>query len=110
MAKTNWLYIGCSIHSVPSLSKVATRSSGLTKSGPPSLVTLVTKSMMLCLVAPSFQDGSGSSAARASVAEQSASNAAAKARRFIQGMVIGRILVSGDKAGARDGRPLCLAS
>ena len=49
MAKTNWLYIGCSIHSVPSLSKVATRSSGLTKSGPPSLVTVPTKSMIALL-------------------------------------------------------------
>src|SRR5262245_34233704 len=59
-AKTSWTYIGCSHQSVPSLSKVAMRCSGGTKSGLPSAVTLATKSVIARFVAPSFQDGSGS--------------------------------------------------
>ena len=62
-AKRNWKYIGCSHQRVPSLSKVAMRSSGLTKSGEPSFVTRSTKSVTDFLVGPSFQEGSGSSAA-----------------------------------------------
>src|SRR5436190_847232 len=61
-AKSNWKYIGCSHQSVPSLSNVAMRSSGGTKSDEPSLVTLATKSVIDFLVAPSFHDGSGSAA------------------------------------------------
>ena len=41
------------------------RSSGATKLAPPSVVVEVTKSRIACFAAPSFQDGSGSSWARA---------------------------------------------
>ena len=44
--KASWTYIGCSIHSVPSLSKVAMRWSAGTKSGPPCVVTRATKSVI----------------------------------------------------------------
>src|SRR5436190_12208644 len=57
--------MGCSHQSVPSLSNVAIRCSGSTKSRPPFLVTLSTKLMIAFLAAHSFQEGSGSSAARA---------------------------------------------
>ena len=50
---------GFSDQSVPSLSKVAMRSGGGTKSGPPSRVTRATKSTIDFLAAPSFHDGSG---------------------------------------------------
>ena len=42
-AKASWVYIGCSTHRVPSLSNVAMRSAGGTKSGPPCRVTRATK-------------------------------------------------------------------
>lgn len=58
-AKASWVYIGCSTHNVPSLSKVAMRSAGGTKSGEPSRVTAATKSSIDCFVAPSFHEGSG---------------------------------------------------
>ena len=48
--KASWTYIGCSIHSVPSLSKVAMRWSSGTKSGP--LVTRATKSVIDALGRP----------------------------------------------------------
>ena len=54
------MYSGFSSHSVPSLSNVAMRSAGGTKSGPPAVVTFVTKSRMALLAAPSFQEVSGS--------------------------------------------------
>ena len=57
------MYIGCSTHSVPSLSNVAIRSCGGTKSGLPSVVTFFTNARIACFEGPSFQDGSGSSAA-----------------------------------------------
>ena len=41
-AKSSWKYIGCSAHSVPSLSNVAMRSGAGTKSAEPSFVTLST--------------------------------------------------------------------
>ena len=69
-AKTSWKYIGCSAQSVPSLSKMAMRSAGGTKSGLPALVTFSTKSTMDCLAAPSFQDGSGSAACAASASRR----------------------------------------
>src|SRR5258708_5235532 len=59
-AKANWTYIGCSTQRVPSLSKVAMRSAGATKSAPPALVTRSTKSTMACFVGVSFHDGKGS--------------------------------------------------
>ncbi len=74
-----WKYIGCSVHSVPSLSKVAMRSPGAMKSGPPSVVAAVTKSRIACLVGPSFHDGSGSSWAKAGVAR---TRARIRARRM----------------------------
>ena len=52
--------IGCSAHSVPSLSKVAMRSAGGTKSGEPCFVTRSTKPTMAFLGAVSFHDASGS--------------------------------------------------
>src|SRR5262245_18045547 len=52
--------MGCSDHSVPSLSKTAMRSAAGTKSAPPWVVTRETKSRMAFLDAPSFQEGSGS--------------------------------------------------
>ena len=60
MAKIVWKYIGCSVHSVPSLSKVAMRSGIGIQSRPPGVVVRVTKSMIDCLFGPSFHDGSGS--------------------------------------------------
>src|SRR5437764_14825370 len=45
---------------MPSLSKVAMRSSGLTKSGEPSFVTFSTKATIAFFGAVSFQEGSGS--------------------------------------------------
>jgi hypothetical protein len=58
--KSNWMGIGFSHHSVPSLSNTATRSSGGTKSGEPSVVTRWTNSWIACLLAPARQLDSGS--------------------------------------------------
>src|SRR6202008_1565973 len=54
------VYMGCSTHQVPSLSKVAMRSAAGTKSDEPARVTAATNSKMDCLERPSFQEGSGS--------------------------------------------------
>src|SRR5271169_2498782 len=59
-ANRTWKYIGCSAQSVPSLSKVATRSASGTKWGEPCLVTRSTNATMACLVAVLFQEGSRS--------------------------------------------------
>jgi hypothetical protein len=56
----NWKYNGFSDHSVPSLSNVAIRSAGGTKSGEPGVVTFFTKVMIDSFALPSFQDGRGS--------------------------------------------------
>jgi hypothetical protein len=53
-------YIGRSTHSVPSLSKFATRSAGATKSGPPALVTRPTSFTIACFGGVAFHDGNGS--------------------------------------------------
>src|SRR6202050_1862764 len=58
--KASWVYIGCSTHNVPSLSNVAMRSAGGTKSGPPCWMTRATKPVIACLLGPSFHDGSES--------------------------------------------------
>jgi hypothetical protein len=58
-AKASWTGIGSSTHKVPSLSNIAMRSAGGTKSGEPSRVTAVTKFRIDCFVAPSFHEGSG---------------------------------------------------
>ena len=79
-----WKYIGCSDQSVPSLSKVAMRSPGATKSGPPSVVAAVTKSTIACLVGPSFQDGSGSSWAKAGAREDEGEEEGAAHGRVLQ--------------------------
>ena len=63
-AKIIWKYIGFSHHSVPSLSNVARRSAGWTKSLLPGVVTFSTKEMIADFVAPSFQEGRWSSAER----------------------------------------------
>src|SRR5262249_18178392 len=59
-AKTNWIQIGCSGQSVPSLSNTAMRWVGCTKSDVPSVVTRLTKSTKRPFAAHSFQEGSGS--------------------------------------------------
>ena len=56
----DWKYIGCSVHSVPSLSKVAMRSGTGIQSRPPGVVVRATNSTIDCLAGPSFQDGNGS--------------------------------------------------
>ncbi|MNK98662.1 hypothetical protein D3C87_1190320 [compost metagenome] len=53
-----WKYMGCSLHSVPSLSKTAMRSWTGTKSGLPGSVTAFTKATMAVLDGPSVQDAS----------------------------------------------------
>src|SRR6516164_9782013 len=53
--KSAWTYSGFSHHSVPSLSNVAIRSEGGTKSGPPSVVTRSTKWRIAARVGVSFQ-------------------------------------------------------
>jgi hypothetical protein len=59
MAKRNWKYSGCSARSVPSLSKVATRSAGGTKSGEPCVVTRSTNATIAALGSVSFHDRRG---------------------------------------------------
>src|SRR5271168_571462 len=54
------MYIGCSAHSVPSLSKVAIRSASGTKSGETGFVTRSTKAIIAFFGSVSFHDGSGS--------------------------------------------------
>src|SRR5436305_4969787 len=80
-AKSNWKYIGCSHQSVPSLSNVAMRSSGGTKSGEPSFVTFATNSTTYCLAVPSFQEANGS-AACALVVMKTTVQTSATVRRF----------------------------
>jgi hypothetical protein len=60
IANMIWKYIGCSAHSVPSLSNVAMRASTGTKSAPPGVVTRGTKSVIDFFTGPSFQEGRGS--------------------------------------------------
>src|SRR5207249_9043311 len=55
-----WVYIGCSTHVVPSWSKVAMRSSGVTYFGSDLSVTSLTKARIACLAGPSFHDSRGS--------------------------------------------------
>src|SRR5439155_11837224 len=82
-ANSNWKYIGCSHQSVPSLSNVAMRSSGGTKSGEPSFVTLATNSTMDCLAAPSFHEDNGSPASAIVVVKARAQTSAAAMRFFV---------------------------
>src|SRR3954449_6454762 len=56
--KSIWIGIGCSHHSVPSLSNTATRSSTGTGAEPSSPVVAATKSKIACFAAPSRQLGS----------------------------------------------------
>ncbi len=63
MAKKAWKYIGCSAHSVPSLSNTAMRSGSGTKSGEPAFVTRSTKATTAFFGAASFHEGSESTAA-----------------------------------------------
>jgi len=53
-------HIGCSTHGVPSWSKVAIRSAGSTRLGPPRVVVVCTNSTIAFFAAPSFHVGSGS--------------------------------------------------
>ena len=53
-AKKSWICKGCSHHSVPSLSNVAIRRAGGTKSGPPAFVTRATKSRIADFDDPGF--------------------------------------------------------
>ena len=56
--KPSSIGIGCSHHSVPSVSKTAIRSAGGTKSGLPGLVTASTNPLMASRAAVGFHDGS----------------------------------------------------
>src|SRR6267154_5325170 len=67
-AKASWKYIGCSAHSVPSLSKVAILSADGTRSGEPCLVTRSTNVTIAFLVTASFHDGNGSVTAVCAIA------------------------------------------
>src|SRR4051812_9545555 len=66
--------MGCSTHRVPSLSNVAMRYSGLTKSRDPSLVTRATKSTIAFFGSVSLHEGNGS-CARAAEAPHNATSA-----------------------------------
>jgi hypothetical protein len=68
---------------VPSLSKVAIRSAGGTKSGEPCFVTRSTKATMAVLGAVSFHDGSGAWARLGAVQEIANSAMAAARTRLI---------------------------
>src|SRR4030095_8365861 len=86
MAKISWKYKGCSAQRVPSLSNVAMRSAGGTKSGEPFLVTLDTKSSMDCLVLPSLHDGSRSADCVTVVVKASAQKSAAAMMFCLRGI------------------------
>ena len=58
--KSSWIGMGFSHHSVPSLSKTATRAAGGSAWAELSLETLSTKSRMASLAAPARQLGNGS--------------------------------------------------
>src|SRR5262245_25431790 len=73
--------MGCSTQSVPSWSNVAMRSAGGTKLGLPCVVVDLTKSTMAFFAAPSFQDGSGSVCAKATVVARLATTAPSTKRR-----------------------------
>src|SRR6266702_427292 len=87
--KASWTYIGCSHHSVPSLSKVAMRSAGGTKSGEPCLVTRSTKVTIAFLGAVSFHDGNGSWAKPGAVDDIAIDVIAAMRTQFRQTVFMG---------------------
>src|SRR5208282_386779 len=62
-ANIAWVYNGCSVQSVPSWSKVATRSLGSTYFELDFSVVSLTKELIAFFEGPSFQEGSGSSSA-----------------------------------------------
>src|SRR5262245_65994822 len=68
------------------------RSAGGTKTAPPCVVTLATKSVIDFLTGPSFHDGSGSLCANArppATAQSTVASSATKARREIVSMLSG---------------------
>src|SRR5262245_45281984 len=75
----NWKYSGCSLHKVPSLSKVAMRSAGGTYEGPPSRVTSPTNFTIAVFAGPSFHEGNGSPPILPAPAQPTSVNAAAAA-------------------------------
>ena len=81
--------MGCSVQRVPSLSKVAIRSSVGTKSGPPGVTTRRTKETIADFAVPSFQDGNGSGCARAPLLRITPMHAA-RARKAVRKTVIGQ--------------------
>ena len=68
--KPSSIGIGFSHQSVPSLSKIAIRSAGGTKSGPPSVVTRATKSTIAARVAVSFQRSRAASSFRVGISSR----------------------------------------
>src|SRR5882757_7754649 len=57
------------------------RSAGTTKSGPPTVVTLATKSMIAVFAGPSFHDGKGSTWAKVTTVPVRKNHAVARARK-----------------------------
>src|SRR4030095_10328340 len=79
----NWKYNGCSAQSLPSLSKVAIRSLGGTKSGASSFVTFSTKATIAFFGAVLFHEGKGS-CARAGIENINKQSTKAASFVFIQ--------------------------
>ena len=96
-ANASWKYIGCSAHSVPSLSKMAMRSVGGTKSLPPFVVTRLTKSTIDCLALPSFHEPSASAACACAAA--TASRHVVATRRKVR-----RVMTTCEVAAAKSGK------
>ena len=105
-AKASWKYTGCSDHSVPSLSKTATRSETGTNVSLPSAVTFRTKSMMACFALPSFQDGRASAARPIGlVAVSAVTSAQANATtRVVTFIVVSSHITGPEGGGLRSGR------
>src|SRR5262245_6806048 len=72
--------MGCSDHSVPSLSNTAIRSAGERYRGPPAVVTSCTKRMIRSLLMPGFHDGRGSTCACTAVPRRRRATAIARQR------------------------------
>jgi hypothetical protein len=95
-ANASWVYMGCSIQSVPSLSNTAIRSASGTKLGPPSRVVAATKSRIARLDPPSIHDGSGAGWALARSGARRTD-----ARRILTAERIERIAISPSSEAAR---------
>jgi len=105
--------MGCSVHSVPSLSKQAMRSGTGTQSGPPRVVVRAMKSRIDRFTGPSFQEGSASAWANpgrtvppAAIAPAAAAIPIMNDRRFIAGSGISRRSYLASRSDATRIRPL----